>query len=47
MKKTYESPTAAAVKYTLEGVVLYSGVQNMEDHQVFEEVLDFDFVSIL
>jgi hypothetical protein len=47
MKKLYESPTATAVKYALEGVVLYSGVQNMEDHQVFEETLDFDFVSIL
>lgn len=42
-RQDYESPTTMVIRYTLEGVVLYSGIENMEDNPVFTEPLDFDF----
>ena len=46
-RQDYESPTTTVIRYTLEGVVLYSGIENMQDNPIFEEPLDFVIPSII
>lgn len=40
MNQQYISPTVTVVDYAFEGVILYSGVKNMQDTGVFMETLD-------
>lgn len=42
MKQSYNTPAVSVVDYAFEGVILYSGVKDMQDTGVFIETLDGD-----
>lgn len=44
MKKDYESPAVSVTVLALEGTILYSALNDMEDHSVIYEDLTSDFI---
>lgn len=42
--RSYKTPEAAVLEVDLREVLLYSGVNDMENNDVFQEILDNDII---